>query len=363
MIRRLLLLVLVSLLVAPAAHAAKARFTPESGLWWNPAESGRGYTIDIQDETLQLIIYAYRADGSSSFYTSAGRMNYRYSGDLLAEVSYTGTIDSNEGGQCLSCPYRPPVYTPNTQGQVRINFTSETTATMSFAGRTIPIERIAAALGNRTERMMGEWRVLIDFYSRGNGSYAFRDYPYFGDVLVVDRIERRLPARPDLFVGCRPTQSTDGFCRASARANHDLAGFLDANTGEHVIVVKDVPGTAFSDAVYLAYYVEAGTSNFDGVVDIYEEDQTPGQGPFYPVSGFRSASRTFVLTGNGPSSVDGDPKSGASAGGVSLAARADDGTLPPGLTAAEVRERYGIDVAALQPEVEKLARELAARPD
>ncbi len=372
MIRRLLLFLVVCVLATPSAYAAKARLTPESGLWWNPAESGRGYVIDIQDDTMQLLFFAYRPDGSATFYISVGRMNYRYNGDLLAEVSYTGTIDASEQGQCLSCPYRVPVYTPNVEGTVRINFTSETTATMSFAGRTIPIERFAAALGNRTERMLGEWRVLIDFYSRGNSSYPYRDYPYFGDVFVIDRLEQRRPARPDLFLGCRPTQSTDGYCRARARADHDLAGFLDNNTGEHVIIVKDVPGTAFSQAVYLAYYVKAGTSNFDGVVDIYRENEIPGRGPFYPVSGFRSASRTFVLTGQGPSSaltgsgtaaVDDDSKSAAQTGGLSLAARADDGTLPPGLSAAEVRERYGIDVVALEPEVERLARELAARAD
>lgn len=350
---------LAGLAIAPA-HAQKARFTPESGLWWNPAESGRGYTIDIQDNTLQLLMYAYRPDGSAVFYTSAGPMTYRYSGNRLAEVSYTGTLDSSEQGQCLGCPYRAPVFTPNAAGSVRIDFSSEITATMHFAGRTIPIERSALPLGNRTERMLGEWRVLIDFYARGNGSYPFRSYPYFGDVLVIDRLERRLPARPDLFLGCRPTQSTDGYCRASARADHDVAGFYDAATGEHVIVVKDVPGTAFSDAVYLAYYVEAGTANFDGVVDIYEEDETPGRGPFYPVSGFRSASRSFVVGGNGPSASDDGAGSHA---GVSAAARGPDGGLPAGLSAEEVRSRYGIDVEAHAPALQQLMRALSVSAD
>ena len=33
--------------------------SPESGWWWNPAEGGRGYSIEIQDNQLFFAAYSY----------------------------------------------------------------------------------------------------------------------------------------------------------------------------------------------------------------------------------------------------------------------------------------------------------------
>jgi hypothetical protein len=242
---------------------------------------------------------------------------------------------------------------------VRIDFISEIRARMTWQGRTFDIDRFTLALGDPVDRMVGEWNLTIDFQSRGNQDYPYADYPYFGDVFVIDRVDRtRVPVQ---FQGCRPERSTSGRCSAVARANHDLAGYFDASTGEHVIVLKDVPPSYNRPAVFFAYFAVVGTSQFDGVLEIYQSGETPGDGPFYPVRGFRSASRTFVTTGAGPSSQPEEAATEAAMpawrAGLSetLAAR---GALPPGLTALEVEARYGIDVARLAPAAIRLSAEL-----
>jgi hypothetical protein len=348
-------------LLAPAVAA----FTPESGLWGDRNNTGTALTFDLQDNLLQITAYTYRPDGAATWFVSAGPLTYTYNTQgRLVGVRYDGVFNAATGGSCVGCGPANPVVSPGAGGPVRIDFISEIRARMTWQGRTFDIDRFTLALGDPVDRMVGEWSLTIDFATRGNQSYPYADYPYFGDLLLVDRVDRtRVPAQ---FQGCRPERSTSGRCSATARANHDLAGFYDAQTGEHVIVVKDVPPRGSNPAVFFAYFAAAGTSQFDGVLEIYLSGQTPGNGPFYPVRGFRSASRTFVTTGVGPSAQPGEAPTDATTpawrAGLSetLAAR---GVLPPGLTVDDVRERYGIDVARLVPAALRLTAELDGAAD
>ena len=61
----------LSLVVALVAAPAQA-YTPESGIWWNPAESGSGYVIEIQDNFMALGYYGGDAQGRATWWTSAG---------------------------------------------------------------------------------------------------------------------------------------------------------------------------------------------------------------------------------------------------------------------------------------------------
>ena len=46
-------------------------FTPESGFWWNPNESGSGYAIEIQDNYLFVALYVYdEVTGDPIWYTA-----------------------------------------------------------------------------------------------------------------------------------------------------------------------------------------------------------------------------------------------------------------------------------------------------
>ena len=354
--RAIQILLLALLLPLSAAHA----FTPESGLWGDRNNTATALTFDLQDNTLQITAYTYRPDGTATWFISAGPLAYSYNAQgTLVGVRYDGVFNAVTGGTCVGCGPANPVVAPGAGGPVRIDFISEIRARMTWQGRTFDIDRFTIALGDPVDRMVGEWNLTIDFQSRGNQNYPYADYPYFGDIFLIDRVDRTRV--PNQFQGCRPERSTAGRCSAVARANHDLAGYFDAPTGEHVIVLKDVPAAGNNPAVFFAYFAAVGTSQFDGVLEIYLSGQTPGDGPFYPVRGFRSASRAFVTTGAGPSAQPGEDPTEATLpawrAGLSetLAAR---GALPPGLTADEVRERYGIDVARLAPAAMRLTAEL-----
>ena len=257
-------------------------FTPESGNWWNPNTPGVGWTIEIQDDYVFMTGYYYTLAGDTQWYTAQGHLD---GNDFFANE-----LDTFANGQCLGCAFTSPTAILGAGGPISVEFTSETTARMTVAGQVFNIERFNYFLGGVTEKMLGEWQMIDDFSE--DPGVAF---PFYADVLVFDLFDSA--PTPDVADGCRADNTLQGFCSDFALANHSAAAVYDSSSGEHVIVVDDSADT------WAAYYLTVGTSQADGFVQIYFKDDNPN-GPLYPVRAFRTASRTFVETGSGPSSVD-----------------------------------------------------------
>ena len=112
----------------PGGGAAPVAFTPMTGLWWNPNESGSGYNIQIQRGVMVATIYSYTAGGDPMWYLAVGPLTNAGGG-----VATMGTLDKYRSGQCASCTYQMPSMIGN-EGVVTINFSSPTAATVHFPG-------------------------------------------------------------------------------------------------------------------------------------------------------------------------------------------------------------------------------------
>ena len=77
-----------------------AQAAPENGWWWNPNESGRGFSIEIQGDTLFMAGYLYENDGRASWMASSGPMQNA--------TSYQGRFLAFSNGQTLAGPYQAP---------------------------------------------------------------------------------------------------------------------------------------------------------------------------------------------------------------------------------------------------------------
>jgi hypothetical protein len=108
--------------------------TPEDGIWWNPAEPGRGFQIETQNGVMVLGTYAFDVGGNPQWYLSAGTYN-------PATRTFTGSMDGFRGGQCIGCPFRPGAAAGGA-GPVTIRFSTGVTATLTAGGATIPIQRL-----------------------------------------------------------------------------------------------------------------------------------------------------------------------------------------------------------------------------
>jgi hypothetical protein len=112
----------------PGGGAAPLAFIPVAGMWWNPAESGTGYNIQVQHGTLVATIFAYAGNGDPMWYLIVGSM-----ANAGAGIATTATLDKYRGGQCASCLYRMPS-TMGNDGSMTITFSSPTAATVQLNG-------------------------------------------------------------------------------------------------------------------------------------------------------------------------------------------------------------------------------------
>ena len=109
--RRFYLLILA--MVSIQAHAV----LPQTGWYWQPTESGSGLNLQFQRTTAGTIFmfgagFVYDDSGDPVWFTTSGayfendRDAWR-AGGLIG--SFSGERFESEGGNCLTCPYVPPL--------------------------------------------------------------------------------------------------------------------------------------------------------------------------------------------------------------------------------------------------------------
>ncbi|KAF0811530.1 hypothetical protein IGB42_03987 [Andreprevotia sp. IGB-42] len=76
---------------------AASRTQPETGWYWNPAEGGRGYAIEVQNNRVFLAMFHYNSDGSPTWNILQGPL----SGSML-----TNEFEAYIGGQTLSGAFK-----------------------------------------------------------------------------------------------------------------------------------------------------------------------------------------------------------------------------------------------------------------
>ena len=110
-----------------ASHGA-----PQNGWWWNPAESGRGFFLEVQGPRMFMAGY---------FYADDGRATWLVSNDPMPDPnSYDGRLLAVSQGQSLLGAYRHPT-APVDAGAVSLRFSDSTHGTLTWPGGTVPIER------------------------------------------------------------------------------------------------------------------------------------------------------------------------------------------------------------------------------
>jgi hypothetical protein len=109
---------------------------PESGWWWNPQESGRGFFMEWQGGSVNIAGYMYDEQGRPTWYITVL--------PTPDPLRITGNWWTYAGGQAMGQPYRAPTRTSDNAGALDVQFTSATTATLRLPdGRTIPLVRQA----------------------------------------------------------------------------------------------------------------------------------------------------------------------------------------------------------------------------
>ncbi len=106
---------------------------PQTGWWWNPAEAGRGFSIEANGRNLFYAAYLYDESGRSKWHVAAGPTS-------LDGSLFTGSLLELSGGQTLAGAYRPPS-PARSVGAITLAFANASAGTMVWPGGSVPIER------------------------------------------------------------------------------------------------------------------------------------------------------------------------------------------------------------------------------
>jgi hypothetical protein len=107
---------------------------PENGWWWNAAESGRGYSIEIQGNAIFMVGFMYDAAGNPLWYFGQGTVS--------AANVFGGAWQQIANGQTLTGAYRAPVIINSNVGSLTLAFSGSRAATLTLPdGRQLPITR------------------------------------------------------------------------------------------------------------------------------------------------------------------------------------------------------------------------------
>jgi hypothetical protein len=169
---RLLALVATFFSLASLATAATVG-GPATGLWYNPTESGRGYNIDLQGDTMIVTTYIYEASGDPIWYLSSGTYNHDTG-------VFTSSYDSYSNGQCFGCPYVAPVLQSGAAGPITITFATNQVATLTYANGTGSTQIVKYNYGfpTKTDSLYGEWAFTYESGGVVSGDWIVFDTPY-----------------------------------------------------------------------------------------------------------------------------------------------------------------------------------------
>ena len=107
---------------------------PETGWWWNPAEGGRGYSVEVRGNNIFFAAFHYDVSGRSTWHVATG------------PTSLDGSLYGNKplyaasGGQTLGGAY-PGRPTVTEVGRITLAFANKRSGTMIWPGGVVPIER------------------------------------------------------------------------------------------------------------------------------------------------------------------------------------------------------------------------------
>jgi hypothetical protein len=195
---------------------------PETGWYWNPAQNGRGYAMEVQNGVMFLTMFHYAADGRPTWNT--------FSGSVGANGSFSGDFNSAAGGQTLSSVYRPPSATTATPG-FSGRFASACGGTLTFPGNATPssVNRFGFALSD-TAACVSTQRDPTSQIAFKNVAYgssidaslaAFNEQGKLGYAFLATTMETTSPGQ--FFPPRGSFVSTDLFVKAEAAATYEYA--------------------------------------------------------------------------------------------------------------------------------------------
>ncbi|KAF0811533.1 hypothetical protein IGB42_03990 [Andreprevotia sp. IGB-42] len=140
---------------------------PEVGWYWKPAEGGRGYAIEVQNNRVFLAMFHYRNDGSPTWNIVQGE---------LGNGAVTANFETYINGQTLGGPYKSPLQVID-GNQFSLLFSDPCIGTLRYNDMPeISVQRFA----------FGDLAEGAECRARGNAAWARIPGTYRGSYTGAD---------------------------------------------------------------------------------------------------------------------------------------------------------------------------------
>ncbi|HFD12544.1 MAG TPA: hypothetical protein ENJ32_08770, partial [Crenotrichaceae bacterium] len=110
---------------------------PDSGWWWNPDQSGRGFVIEQQGDAIFFAAFLYDDSGFPTWFTSLLNRD--------SEQDFSGVLQQFQGGQTLLGSYQPPATLTDNAGTITLNFPDSRNGILNWPGGTVELTRFTFA--------------------------------------------------------------------------------------------------------------------------------------------------------------------------------------------------------------------------
>ncbi len=230
---------------------------PQTGWWWNPAEGGRGFSIEAQGNNLFMATYLYDVSGRATWYVAAGPSS-------LDGSLFNNQLLSFGGGVALNGAYRTNSRLADA-GAITLAFDDAQHGTLVWPGGTVALQRYEfGASGSGTEPLGNQpesgwwWGGAADngrgFFIEWQGARAFvAGYMYDAQGNAVWYVSDSVVTNAQAFSGTwlqfANGQTLTSAYRAPALANGNVAPvtiqFQGADTALLTLPSGTLPITRF----------------------------------------------------------------------------------------------------------------------
>jgi hypothetical protein len=285
--------VMLSLIVFAISSSAHA-FMPATGMWQIDAEAtgapGRGFALDVQNETIFLSYYGYAANGSALFYVATGPIaNNTFSAPLLAVSGGTALGGTYKAGTIGASP-----------GTVALSFTSGVAGTITLPGEGAKsISKYSFGYANGTTGLLGTWLITA----------LINGVPYSSYKTLTT-----ISGQSSSGNGYVNTASGDFFCE-----------YQSSGTLQGLVICADNPSNANS----ILYVLKIAADIASGYSQVFLSATTVST-TAYPAIGRRTQTMTGAFTGltDGTSASTLAKDAAAGSNAISMVAPASSQPMP-----------------------------------